>query len=81
MRTTLTLNNDLAERAKRDAARLHRPFKEVINSALRLGLEQMEKGGRGKPYRTRPQPMGLRKGLSYDDVAELLARAEGEDAR
>jgi len=32
-----------------------------------------------KPYRTKPRPLGLRRGFSYDNVGELLARAEGED--
>ena len=81
MRTTLTLSDDLAQRAKRDAAHLNRPFKDVINLALRLGLESLEQKPVAKPYRTQPKPMGLREGLSYDNVAELLSLAEQEDYR
>ena len=56
-----------------------KPFREIINSALRIGLDEILSPPAAKPYRTKPRPMGLREGLSYDDVSELLARAEGED--
>ena len=79
MRTTLTLNPDVAAKARRGAAKLRKPFKEVINAALRIGLDEVLKPPAAKPYRTQPHRMGLRQGLSYDNVAELLVRAEGED--
>jgi hypothetical protein len=79
MRTTLTLDPDVALKARKGAAQLGKPFKEVINAALRVGLEQLLKPPAAKAYRTRPRPMGLRQGFSYDDIAELIARAEGED--
>jgi hypothetical protein len=78
MRTTLTLDPDVAAKAKKGAAKLHRPFKQIVNTALRIGLEEMLKPPKAKPYRTKPRPLGLRIGLSYDNVGELLARAEGE---
>ena len=56
-----------------------KPLKEVINAALRLGLDQVLKPPAAKPFRTQPRPLGLRRGLSYDNIAELLARAESED--
>lgn len=79
MRTTLTLDSDVAAKAKRGAARLGKPFKSVINSALRIGLDEVLKPPAAKPYRTKPQPMGLRPGFNYDNIAELLAQAEGDD--
>lgn len=79
MRTTLTLNPDVAAKARRGAAKLRRPFKDVINAALRIGLDEVLNPPAAKPYRTQPRRMGLRQGLSYDNVAELLVRAEGED--
>lgn len=79
MRTTLTLDPDVAAKAKKGAAQLGKPFKEVINAALRVGLDIILAPPQAKPYRTQPRPMGLREGFSYDDIAELLARAEGED--
>jgi hypothetical protein len=78
MRTTLTLDPDVAAKAKKGAAKLHRPFKQIINTALRIGLEEVLKPPKAKPYRTKPRPLGLRPGWRYDNVGELLARAEGE---
>jgi hypothetical protein len=75
----LTLDADVASKARQGAARLGKPFKEVINAALRVGLEQLLRPPAAKPYHTAPRPMGLRQGFSYDNVAELIARAEGED--
>ena len=79
MRTTLTLDPDVAAKAKKGAAKLGKPFKEIVNAALRLGLDQVLNPPAAKAYRTKPRPMGLRQGFSYDDVADLLTRAEGED--
>jgi hypothetical protein len=81
MRTTLTLDPDVAAKAKKSVARTGQPFKSVINSALRIGLDEILKPAAAKPYRTKPRPLGLRAGLSYDNISELLALAEGEDHR
>ena len=78
MRTTLTLDPDVSAKARKGAARLGKPFKEVINSALRIGLDEILKPAPGRPYKTKPRPMGLREGFDYDNISELLARAEGE---
>jgi hypothetical protein len=79
MRTTLTLDPDVAAKAKLGAARLRKPFKEVINAALRVGLEEIMAPPAAKAYRTKPRPLGLRRGFSYDNISELIAAAEGED--
>lgn len=79
MRTTLTLDPDVAAKAKKGAARLGRPFREIINAALRVGLDEVLSPTPAKTYRTKPRPLGLRRGLSYDNISELLARFEGED--
>ena len=79
MRTTLTLDPDVAAKARKGAAKLRKPFKQVVNEALRIGLDQVLAPPVPKPYRTKPRPLGLRAGLSYDNVSELLAQAEGED--
>jgi len=79
MRTTLTLDPDIAAKARKGAAKLRKPFKEVINAALRVGLDEILSPPAAKPYRTKARPLGLRRGFSYDNISELLARAEGED--
>ena len=79
MRTTLTLDPDIAAKAKKGAAKLRKPFKEIINAALRIGLDEILAPPSAKPFRTKARPLGLRRGFSYDNISELLARAEGED--
>lgn len=79
MRTTLTIDDDVAAKAREGAATLGKPFKEVVNMALRAGLDSVLSPPAAKAYRTKPRPLGLGKGLSYDNVSDLLALAEGED--
>jgi hypothetical protein len=42
MRTTLSLDDDVLERARAVSAKLRTPLKKVVNEALRAGLDQME---------------------------------------
>ena len=81
MRTTLTLDPDVAAKARTGAARLGTPFKDVVNHALRIGLDEVLTPPAAKRYRTQPHPLGLRAGLNYDDIAGLLAVGEGEEHR
>ena len=81
MRTTLTLDEDVAQRTKKLAAQLKKPFKVVLNEALRRGLDQFEKPQKSREYRTVPHDMGLREGLSIDNIQELLAQIDGENRR
>ena len=79
MRTTLTLDQDVLEKAKALAVKRKEPFKTVINEALRIGLSEVEKPAPRRPCRTKSYPMGLRKGFNLDNIGELLAQSEGED--
>jgi len=79
MRTTLTLDKDVAEQAKRVTNQLGKPFKQVVNEAMRIGLQQLGQPAKRKKYVTNPRPLGLRPGLNLDNIAELLAQVEGED--
>lgn len=81
MRTTLTIDEDVAEQTRALADRLHKSFKVVLNDALRAGLGQVQKTKTSRPYRTEPLPMGLKEGYNLDNIQELISRIEGEDAR
>jgi hypothetical protein len=81
MRTTISLDQDVLEKARKAAGRLRVPFKTIVNEALRVGLEQVSKPAEKRPYRTIPHEMGLKDGFNADNVQELLAHAEGEDFR
>ncbi len=81
MRTTLNLDDDVLDRARAAAAELHVPFRQVINEALRAGLQSVEEPGKSRPYRTNPHKLGLQPGRNLDNIQELLAQIEGEDHR
>jgi len=81
MRTTITIDDDVLDRARKVAERLHTSFRSVVNEALRSGLEQVEKPAMSRQYQTSPHAMGIRKGRSLDNIQELLAQVEGEDFR
>ena len=79
MRTTLTLDEDVADRLKAEARRSGKPFRTVVNESLRLALSN-RRGGRAKepPFLVRTRDLGaLRPGLSLDNVGELLEATEG----
>lgn len=78
MRTTLTLDDDVAVKLR--AAARERPFKVVVNEVLRAGLAALERRTpRRRPYRTAGFDLGPSLVGSLDNVEEVLARAEGED--
>lgn len=81
MRTTITLDDDVLDKARAVATRLDAPFRRVVNEALRAGLRAVEEPPRTRPYRTRPQKMGLKAGRNLDNIQDLLAQIEGEDHR
>jgi hypothetical protein len=49
MRTTLTIDDDVLRLARRRAAEENRPLKDIVNDALRAGL-QGDTGRRRPPY-------------------------------
>ncbi len=81
MRTTLSIDDDVMERARALAAKLRTPFKTVVNEALRAGLDHVEQPAKYRHYKTKPHAMGLRSGRNIDNIQELLAQIEGEDSR
>ncbi|MEW6186757.1 MAG: DUF2191 domain-containing protein [Thermodesulfobacteriota bacterium] len=81
MRTTLTIDDDVLDRAKTIAAKFRKPFRLVVNEALRKGLQVFEDPPQTRPYRTRPHKMGLKAGRNLDNIQALLSQIEGEDHR
>lgn len=76
VRTTLTLDDDLAKQLKARAHALGTSFKQVVNATLRAGLASGP-GVPRRPYKLRPASMGapaggidLRKALQLADALE-----------
>lgn len=80
MRTTLTLEKDVAIALERLRKARKASLKAVVNEALRQGLGQMAAPPRAprKPFRTRTLSLGRCLIGNIDNVAEVLAVAEGE---
>jgi hypothetical protein len=80
MRTTLTLDDDIAGLLQERARRLGLPFKDVVNSVLRAGLG--EQGTRPQaPPKTIPHSYGFRPGLDLDRLNQLADELEAESFR
>jgi hypothetical protein len=79
MRTTLTLDDDVAAALERARKQKDASLKEVVNAALRKGLPELARPPRGqKKFRTRPLSLGKCLVPSLDNVARVLAIAEGD---
>lgn len=77
MRTTLTLDDDVASLLHKEVRRSGESLKQVVNRFLRLGLTASKQPAR-KPFRIKPLDLGL---PPFEKVEELLEYLEGPDHR
>ena len=80
MRTTLTLDDDVAVRLERLRKDRGDTFKAVVNEALRRGLDAIDRVPADRRLFT-IEPFNLGECLvpSLDKISDVLAIAEGED--
>jgi hypothetical protein len=81
IRTTITLDEDVLDRVKRESRNRGTSFRETLNDLLRVALVGAESRPRRTGFRVTPSHMGYRPGLNYDDVETLIEYAEGETHR
>jgi hypothetical protein len=83
MRTTLTIDEDVAVELEQLRRKRRASLKAVINEALRRGLAEMGKSRKPnrKRFVTEPFDAGEVRVSSLDNVAEVLAAVEGEAFR
>jgi hypothetical protein len=82
MRTTLTLDDDVAVQIEALRRKRRVSLKTVVNEALRRGLADADTSKRlPKVFRTRVFDAGTPLMPSLDNVAEALASADGESFR
>jgi hypothetical protein len=77
VRTTLTLDDDVARLVQEEVRRSGASLKGTVNTLLRRGLTAGRDPQPQKLFVVTPHKMGLKPGLSYDCIAELLEEAEG----
>ncbi len=80
MRTTLTLDDDLASRLRELGKLSGAPFKQVVNDTLRAGLRSGEKPAEPlPPFRVTPRAAGFRAGLDVRRLNQLNDELESEE--
>ncbi len=82
MRTTLTIEEDVAARLEKELKTRKTSFKALINDALRRGLDDMDRPAEPRTaYVLCPVDLGECLVPNLDSVAEALAHGEDEAFR
>lgn len=78
MRTTVTLDDDVAAQVREVARERGLSFKEALNSALRAGLSSA-RSSRTSRYRVPVRDLGLRPGVNLDKALQLAGQLEDDE--
>jgi len=78
MRTTLTLDEDVAAFLREQARLQDRPFKQVVNDTLRRGMSPAVREA-GPAYRVRPHRGGFRPGVDPLRLNQLNDELETQE--
>jgi len=79
MRTTLTIDEDVATALDRLRKARDMGLKEIVNEVLRRGLKEMATPKKtSEPFRTHSVRLGRARLSNVDNVAEVLAVAEND---
>jgi hypothetical protein len=79
MRTTLTLDADVADRLHSVVRRSGKSLKGVVNEALRSGLGLTEKPVKPSRFRVRAFVDGLQPGIDPEKMNQLADEIEAEE--
>ena len=78
MRTTLTLDDDIAAKLTNASRTSGKPFKEVVNTLLRRALLETKAAQKTGVFVVQPHKMGgLKAGLTLDKISAVLDEADG----
>jgi len=81
IRTTVTLDDDVVARVKRESASRGASFRDTLNDLLRTALLGIDHRPRRRTLAILPTHMGHKPGLNYDSVESLLEYGEGDRHR
>lgn len=76
MRTTITLDPDVARQLEKEMRRSGKGLKAAVNDALRRAFSSSAPAPVPK-FVVKARPLGLRPGLDLDNIGELLDQIEG----
>jgi len=80
VRTTLTLDRDVAEGLEKEMRRTAKGLKTTINEALRRGLRLAGKRPRPPRFEVQPHAFGVKPGIDLDRMNQLVDELDTEDA-
>ena len=72
IRTTVTLDDDVVARVKRESLSRGASFRDTLNDLLREALLGINSKPRRRALAILPSHMGHKPGLNYDSIASLL---------
>jgi len=81
VRTTLSIDDDIAVLLEQEVRRSGKPFKAVVNHLLSLGLVQARQPQPARRFQVKPRPLGLPPSGNYDDIAAVLEELEVPEHR
>lgn len=81
MRTTLTLESDVARRVEQEMRRTGKGLKATVNEALRRGLSMSAQVQAVPRFTVRAHSFGFRPGTDLDRMNQLVDELEADEAR
>ena len=79
MRTTLTIEPDVAQLLRREIRRSDKSMKAVVNDALRIGLGFRGKSSPMARYEVEPHSFGFKPGIDINRLNQLVDELEAEE--
>ena len=79
MRTTLTLEEDIANYLQEHVRLLNKPFKQVVNETLRQGMYPTPDPTDRPRFKVIPHDSGFKPGIDPLKIKELDAELEAEE--
>lgn len=81
IRTTVTLDEDVVARVKRESRSRGASFRDTLNDLLRAALLGAEQKPSRRSLVIQPAHMGHKPGLNHDNIESLLEYSEGDRHR
>jgi hypothetical protein len=81
VRTTVTLDDDVVTRVKRESRSRKASFRDTLNDLLRAALVDIDNKPRRRVLGIKATPMGHAPVLNYDNIESLIEYGEGQRHR
>ena len=79
MRTTLTIDDDIADFLREQSRLREKSFKQVVNETLRQGMSPAANEKPRKPFKVKPLPGGYMPGVDPMNPKDFLNQLDDEN--